>query len=45
MKRFNALLAGTYLSASLLASSAAQPMEIKQYDKMANEDRANMSAV
>ena len=39
MKRFNALLAGTYLSASLLASSAAQPMEIRQYDKMAGPDQ------
>jgi hypothetical protein len=33
------VLAAMFLSASLLVASAAQAMEIRQYDKMASQDR------
>ena len=39
MKRFDTLLAGTFLSASLLAPSAAQAMDIADYFKMADQDQ------
>ncbi len=34
------ILAAMFLSATLLAASAAQAMEIRQFDKMANNDQA-----
>ncbi len=34
------VLAAAVLSASLLAASTAQAMEIRQFDKMAQDDRA-----
>jgi hypothetical protein len=39
MNRFK-VLAATVLSATLLAASAAQAMEIQQYDKMSNNDES-----
>ena len=39
MNRFNAMLASTFLSATLLAACAAQAMEIQKFDKMASEDK------
>jgi hypothetical protein len=40
MNRFRVAAAGAVLSASLLAVSAAQAMEIRQFDKMANQDQS-----
>jgi len=40
MNRFNKYLAATFLSAAMLLTSAAQAMEIRQFDKMANDDQA-----
>jgi hypothetical protein len=40
MNRLDPLLAVTFLSASLLAASAAQAMEIRQFDKMAVPDQS-----
>jgi hypothetical protein len=40
MNRFNAQLAVACLSASLLAASAAQAMEIRQFDKLADQDQS-----
>ncbi len=40
MNRFNKYLAATFLSAAMLFSGAAQAMEIQQFDKMAQDDRA-----
>lgn len=40
MNRNSALLPSTFLSATLLATSAAQAMEIQQFDKMVQDDRA-----
>lgn len=39
MNRFNKSLA-TFLSAAMLFTSAAQAMEIRQFDKMSDEDQA-----
>jgi len=39
MKRVNTYLAVTFLSAAMLFSSAAQAMEIRQFDKMAIQDQ------
>ena len=38
------VLAATLLSASLLVASAARAMEIRQFDKMANDDQAEYVA-
>lgn len=40
MNRFNRCLAATFLSAAMLFSGAAQAMEIRQFDNMAQDDRA-----
>ena len=40
MNRFSKSLAATFLSAAMLFSSAAQAMEIQQFDKMAQDDQA-----
>jgi len=40
MNGFNKFLAATFLSAAMLLTSAAQAMEIQQFDKMAQDDRA-----
>jgi hypothetical protein len=37
----NKFLAATFLSAAMLFTSAAQAMEIRQFDKMAQNDRAD----
>jgi hypothetical protein len=39
MKRFNTFLAATFMSAAMLFTSAAQAMEIRQFDKMADQDQ------
>jgi hypothetical protein len=39
MNRFNKYLAATFLSAAMLFTSAAQAMEIEQFDKMALQDQ------
>jgi hypothetical protein len=39
------VLAATFLSAALLAASAAQAMEIEQYDKMSNDDESEYVAL
>ena len=39
MNRFNKLLAATFLSAAMLFTSAAQAMQIQQFDKMAKQDQ------
>lgn len=39
MNGFQKFLATTFLSASILFSSAAQAMQIQQFDKMANQDQ------
>jgi hypothetical protein len=40
MNRFNKFLAATFLPAAMLFTSAAQTMEIRQFDKMADQDQA-----
>jgi hypothetical protein len=40
MNGFNKFLAATFLSAAMLFSSAAQAMEIRQFDKMAIPDQS-----
>ena len=40
MNGFNKFLAATFLSAAMLFTSAAQAMEIRQFDKMADQDQA-----
>jgi hypothetical protein len=40
MNRTGKSLAATFLSAAMLFSSAAQAMEIRQFDKMADQDQA-----
>ena len=37
MKRVNKFLVATFLSAAMLWTSAAQAMEIRQFDKMADQ--------
>jgi hypothetical protein len=39
--RFNKFLAPTFLSAAMLFTSAALAMEIRQFDKMADQDQAD----
>jgi len=39
MKWFSTCLAATFLSAALLFTSAARAMEIRQFDKMADQDQ------
>jgi hypothetical protein len=39
MNRFNKFLAATILSASLLAASVVQAMDITQFDQMTSQDR------
>jgi hypothetical protein len=41
MNGFNKFLAATFLSASMLFTTGAQAMEIRQFDKMAQDDRAD----
>ena len=41
MNRFNKFLAATFLSAAMLLPSAAQAMQIQQFDKMADQDQAD----
>jgi hypothetical protein len=41
MNRFSKFLAATFLSAAMLFTSAAQTMEIRQFDKMADQDQAD----
>ncbi len=41
MNRFNRMLAATFLSAAMLVTSAAQAMEIRQFDKMAVQDQGD----
>lgn len=40
MNRFSRSLAATFMSAAMLFSSAAQAMEIRQFDKMAISDQS-----
>jgi hypothetical protein len=40
MNRFNKFLAATFMSAAMLFSSAAQAMQIQQFDKMAMPDQS-----
>jgi hypothetical protein len=40
MNRFSKSLAATFLSAAMLFTSAAQAMEIRQFDKMAIPDQS-----
>ena len=40
MKRISKSLAATFLSAAILFANLAQAMEIRQFDKMANDDQA-----
>jgi hypothetical protein len=39
MNKFNKFMAATFLSAAMLFTSAAQGMEIQQFDRMAAQDR------
>ena len=41
MNRFNRMLAATFLWAAMLVTSAAQAMEIQQFDKMAVQDQGD----
>lgn len=41
MNGFNKSLAATFLSAAMLFTSAAQAMEIRQFDKMAGRDQSD----
>ncbi len=40
MNRFTKVLVGAFMSAAMLSVSAAQAMEIRQFDKMADQDQA-----
>ncbi len=44
MNRFRGLAAGSLLSTALVVSGPAQAMEIRQYDKMASQDRNEYAA-
>ena len=41
MNRFKKFLAATFLSAAMLLTSAAQAMQIQQFDKMAGQDQGD----
>ncbi len=41
MNRFNKFLVAAFMSAAMLSVSAAQAMEIRQFDKMANQDQSD----
>jgi hypothetical protein len=41
MNRFNKFLVATFMSAAMLFTSAAQAMEIWQFDKMADQDQSD----
>jgi hypothetical protein len=41
MNRLNRMLAATFLSAGILFANPAQAMEIRQFDKMSQDDRAD----
>ncbi len=41
MNRLNKSLAATFLSAAMLFTSAAQAMEIREFDKMAVQDQGD----